>query len=80
MERGRCAELERVVANERRTLHSRDLDTSGIARENNELRLEVDRLNLRIESLQSHIDSLQRYGGQGRDDEEEIMRLREENE
>ena len=58
MERARSAELERVVANERRTLHSRDLDTSGVARENNELKLEIDRLTLRIESLQSHIDSL----------------------
>lgn len=86
MERARSAELERVVANERRTLHSRDLDTSGVARENNDLRLEIDRLTLRIESLQSHIDSLQRYGGgngNGADthrDEEEILSLREENE
>ncbi len=52
-----------MVANERRSLHARELDTSGIARENHDLRLEVDRLNLRIESLQSHIDSLQKYGG-----------------
>lgn len=58
MERSRCAELERVVANERRNLHCRELDTSGVARENGELRLEIDRLTLRIESLQSHIDSL----------------------
>jgi chromosome segregation ATPase len=77
MERGRCAELERVVANERRSLHSRELDTSGIARENHELKLEIDRLTLRNESLQGHINSLQRYkGGHGVD----VGALQEENE
>ena len=50
MERQRCAELERVVASERRQLHERDLDSSSVMRESDDLKLEVDRLNLRIQS------------------------------
>ena len=59
MERQRCAELERVLANERRNIHTRDLNQSEVARENEDLRSEVDRLNLRLESMQAHIDQLQ---------------------
>ena len=69
MERSRCAELERVVSQERRNLHERDLDGSQVMRENDELKADCERLKLRVQSLQSHIDSLQKYqgatGGQG---------------
>ena len=41
------------------------MDTSGLLRENDDLKAEVDRLKLRIQSLQSHIDSLQKYNANG---------------
>ena len=58
MERQRVGELERIVAQERRQIHERDLDTSAILRENDDLKGDVERMKLRIQSLQSHIDSL----------------------
>jgi peptidoglycan hydrolase CwlO-like protein len=61
MERARSTELEKVVAQERRHLHERDLDSSSVFRDNDDLRAECERMNLRIQSLQSHIDSLQKY-------------------
>lgn len=79
LEKQRCAELERVVANERRNLHSRDLDTSAVLRENDDLKADVERMQLRIQSLQSHIDSLQKYNGGGSqsDDREENSKMLE---
>jgi chromosome segregation ATPase len=63
LERQRCAELERVISQERRNLHERDLDSSSIFRENDELKSEIERLKLRIQSLQSHIDAIQKING-----------------
>ena len=51
MERSRCAELEKVVAKERRHLHERDLDSSTVFRENDDLRAECERMKLRVQSL-----------------------------
>jgi|LauGreDrversion4_2_1035121.scaffolds.fasta_scaffold121318_4 hypothetical protein len=56
MERQRCAELERVIANERKQLHERDLGQSGFIRENEDLKSEIDRLNLRIQSNGAFFD------------------------
>ena len=67
MERQRVQELERIVSQERRQLHERELDTSAILRENDDLKGDVERMRLRIQSLQSHIDSLQRFNGGGAD-------------
>lgn len=44
------------------------MDTSGVLRENDDLKGEIDRLKLRIQSLQTHIDSLQKYGNVGAGD------------
>ena len=65
MEKLRAAELERVVASERRQLHERDLDTSSIVRENENLKGEIERFKNRIQSLQNHIDSLQKFNSGG---------------
>jgi hypothetical protein len=48
MERQRATELERIVAQERRQIHERDLDTSAILRENDDLKGDVERMKLRI--------------------------------
>ena len=65
LERVRAAELERVIAQERRQRHDTQEDTSSLLRENDDLKAEIDRLKLRIQSLQTHIDSLQKYGNVG---------------
>ena len=61
MEKQRAQELERIVSQERRQLHERDLDTSAILRENDDLKGDIQRMELRIQSLQTHIDSLQKF-------------------
>ena len=61
MEKQRAQELERIVSQERRQLHERDLDKSAILRENDDLKGDIQRMELRIQSLQTHIDSLQKY-------------------
>jgi hypothetical protein len=48
MERQRAGELERIVAQERRQIHERDLDSSAILRENDDLKGDVERMKLRI--------------------------------
>ena len=61
MERRRAAELEHVVASERRQLHESQVEAAGVLRENDDLKLEVDRLQMRVESMQGRIDTFGRY-------------------
>jgi hypothetical protein len=44
MERARAAELERLIAHERRQRVDTQMDSSGILRENDDLKAEIDRL------------------------------------